>query len=116
MEFKAMNPMGMDVRTKYKLTKAKTISIKDCNGLTVRPTAYLEYFDTNNKGETQEVLAFMVKDEEQGYSTISKTFKRDFYEIEEIMASDGQKLGDYEIKIIEGESKAGRKFYTCELV
>lgn len=70
---------------------------------------YLEYRDTNAKGEEVEVLSF----KEKGgsiLSTISNTFKREFMAIMDLG------LKDIVIAKKTGKTKSNRDFITCVLI
>lgn len=70
---------------------------------------YLEYKDTNAKGEEVEVLAFKEKGGSV-LSTISETFKREFMEIMDLG------LTDVVIAKKTGKTKSNRDFVTCILI
>ena len=98
-------------RESYKMTLDPAIKkMKDFIGVQIEVAAYCLYQDVNKDGKEVEVLSIMDKD--GGVcATNSETFKRDFMNIAELM--DGE---EYTIKIISGQSKAGREFITCTLV
>lgn len=70
---------------------------------------YLEYRDTNAKGEDVEVLAFKEKGGSV-LSTISETFKREF------MAIIDLGIKDVVIAKKTSKTKSNRDFITCVLV
>lgn len=104
-------PATEDKRVIYKLTKSKSTSVKDLEpGSVITPVRYCIFEDTNSKGEENTVLCIEDSSGET-FSTISKTFARDFEEVAALMEDEA-----YQIKVINGTTKAGRPFVTCELV
>ena len=99
-----------NTREMYKLTKGETVSLQKAVGVTIEVDAYLEYSDTNTKGEDVEILAILDK-EGQVYTTISQTFKQSFYEIVEIFGMDGLPP----VIVTEGQSNAGRRYIGCTI-
>lgn len=82
--------------------------IKDLeDGETITPVYYAEYLDTD---KDVEVLS-IVDAEENVYSTISETFKRNFWDIVDIFGDE-----EFTIKKISGTTKSGRPFVNCDLV
>lgn len=107
-----MYPETMDKKTLYSLTRGQSMGVKDMDERTViTPAAYAVYEDTDNDGKTVEVLAIRDKESGEVFTTISPTFKRDFFDIVEFMGKD-----DYSIRALHGTTKAGRDFVTCTLV
>lgn len=107
-----MQPQTMDKKTLYSLTHGQSMSVKNVDERTViTPAAYAVYEDTDKDGKTNEVLAIRDKESGEVFTTISPTFKRDFFEIVELMGED-----DYSIRVIHGTTKAGRDFVTCTMV
>ena len=86
----------------------EVILIKDLeDGEQITPAYYAEYVDTD---KDVEVLS-IVDEEENVYSTISETFKRNFWDIVDIFGDEG-----FTIKKISGVTKNGRPFVNCDLV
>lgn len=107
-----MHPETMDKKTLYSLTRGQSMSVKDVDERAViTPSAFALYEDTNMDGKTNEVLAIRDKESGEVFTTISPTFKRDFFDIVEFMGED-----DYFIHVVHGTTKAGRDFVTCTMV
>ena len=96
----------------YILTKGVTTSVQkltDEELSVAHPVKdYVLYQDVNTKGEVVEVLAIRTA----GFvlSTVSETFKREFFDIVDIMDSE-----PFAIRVIKGVTRGGRTFYTCAL-
>ena len=99
-------PETLDKRTLYKLANSPGYSMKDIDGSTITPEAWILYEDVNLRGETVEVLSVLADGEI--YSTISETFKREFFKIVDFFGGD---VGS--IRVITGSTKAGRSYVTC---
>ena len=69
---------------------------------------YVLYQDTNEKGEEHQILSIWTGKEK--LSTISQTFIKSFMKIVSLMEDD-----PFNIIIMTGESKNGRKYVDCEL-
>ena len=99
-----------DKRAVYKLTKSAGVSVKDCEqGEIIEFGCYAEYEDVKPDGHVEKVLSIVTPDGVK-YSTVSATFKREFYEILDLM--DGE---DFSIVVCKGTTKAGRDYVSCEL-
>lgn len=109
MEIIAKYPESMDPRTAYKLMKSPEVKkMSDAEDSILEVTAWVKYSDPDPKtGEIREILALVTEDGEM-FGTVSNTFKREF---DDIVAFFGPAVGA--IKVISGQSKAGRKFITC---
>ena len=103
-------PENMAKRDAYKLTRAQsTLKMQEAAGEVLTPSAWVLYETTDAKtGETKTVLVI----ESNGviYGTISNTFIREFSNAAEEFNND---VGA--IRVIEGNTKAGRTYITCEL-
>lgn len=94
----------------YALTQDQVTSIKDledCASITVG--IWAEYSDVNAKDEVNEILS--IQDNETGavYSTISETFKREFFGIMDLGLTKTVIIKD------SGVTNAGRDFVFCKL-
>lgn len=94
-------------KEEYKITHGSSRSSKDVVGEIFRVTDWLLYQQDDAKGQIREVLAMMTED--GVVSTVSETFKRSFFDIQEHFGLP------FEIVIASGVSKSGRTFVTCEL-
>lgn len=95
----------------YSMTKNPAIKVvKDIPSETELPVEdWILYEETDDEsGETVELLSF--KSGNEFYACQSATFKREFFDIVELMDGD-----PFEIVKMDGESKAGRAFVTCRL-
>lgn len=82
--------------------------IKDLeDGTEITPDYYANY---NDSDKDVEVLSIVDK-EGIVYSTVSETFKRNFWDIVDIFGDE-----DFTIKKISGTTKSGRQFVNCDLV
>lgn len=99
-----------DKRLMYKLSRSESTSLQKVAGEEITPKAWMVREDTNHKGENVTVLS-IVDDNNNVYSTISKTFMSEFDEINRIM--DGE---DFSVLVKAGVTKGGKDFITCELI
>lgn len=105
--------MSRDLSTKekYFLTMSPTAqSMKNAVSQRLEIKAWCLYTDTNSKGEKQEILSILTPENEV-FSTISATFKEDFFRMVELFASNNETVNA--IVVASGKSKAGREFITC---
>ena len=103
-------PNDLTKRDAYRLTKAQSVKkMSEASGSVLNPTAWVLYEDIDNKsGELKTVL--VIEDNGEMFGTISGTFIREFCDAAETFENE---VGP--IKVIEGVTRAGRKFITCEL-
>lgn len=97
----------------FALTKSNAImSMKECvdDSFEVKEWVLYEEEDKKDPMKQQKVLSIM-GDDGVIRATNSPTFQEMFLDMVDIMGED-----DFAIKIITGESKAGRTFVTCDLV
>lgn len=96
----------------YILTKGVTKSVQKLTDEELsEPHAvhgFVLYEEENARLETVEVLA--IKTDGFVLSTISATFKKEFFDIVDIMGDE-----PFAIRIIKGQTRGGRTFYTCAL-
>jgi len=109
MEVIKMYPEDLDARTQYKMMKSPEVKkMSDAEDSILQVCAWILYTDADQKtGELREVLSITTIDGEM-FGTISNTFKQEFADIVKFFGDD---VGD--IKVVSGESKAGRKYITC---
>ena len=103
-----------DKRELYFLTSAPTIGkISEHKGEQIGVAGYAFYVDeqlNTETGEMQEVEILSIKTPEgEVFATNSATFIREFDKIVSMFGNN------FEISIIEGTSKKGRKFVSCVL-
>jgi accessory colonization factor AcfC len=103
-------PNELSKRDAYRLTKAQSVKkMSEAAGSVLNPTAWVLYEDLDNKsGEVKTVLT--IEDNGEIFGTISGTFIREFCD-----ACEAFDNNPGAIKVIEGTTKSGRKFITCEL-
>lgn len=91
----------------YRMTHNRSVSLKDAVGKNLTVEDWLQYEDTNSRGENVTVLVLAT---EIGLcSTISGTFADAFLDI-----ADAFPL-PVKVNVIGGQTKSGRDFITCEL-
>lgn len=103
----------MDVTIKYLLTMSPAIqkmSLAETQVLEVSEWAL--YTDIDSNGEEREILSIMTPENEV-FATNSPTFKDAFSSMVNLFNQSGKVVE--KIKVIGGESKAGRHFITCTL-
>lgn len=99
------NKKMLYVLTKGQSTMAKTIDERQ----RLTPVACCEFIDTDKDGKENNVLSILT--EECGVvSTISNTFRREFYDMVDMFA--GEK---FSFHVIHGSTKSGREFTSCTL-
>lgn len=109
MEIISKYPESMDARTAYKLMKSPEVKkMSEAEDSILEVAAWLKYSDVNSKtGEIMEILSVVTEDGEM-FGTVSNTFKKEFDDIVEFF---GPAVGA--IKVVSGQSRAGRKYITC---
>lgn len=95
----------------YMLCEAPSVSVQEAEGVAFKLNAYVLYDTPDSDGRTVEVLAILT-DEGDVYSTISETFKRNFFKILDYMQDSDE---EYDIKIITGTSRNGRRYVSCTI-
>ena len=96
----------------YNLTMSpNTQKMADLVGQEIEIENYALYEDKNSKGEDQEILAILTPEKEVA-ATISPTFKQDFFRMQDLFGSMGQKIEA--ISVVSGTAKSGRTFITCK--
>lgn len=103
---------NVDKKRAYQLTHAmQTSKVQDAVDSVLPVSAWVRYNDIDNTtGEVKEVV--VIESEGEIFGTISKTFIREFVDILQTFGEDD----DLAIKVVQGTSKAGRKFVSCEIV
>lgn len=91
----------------YRMTHNRSVSLKDAVEKNLTVEDWLQYEDTNSKGE--DVTVLVLSTEIGLCSTISDTFTNAFLDI-----ADAFPL-PVKINVIGGKTKSGRDFITCEL-
>lgn len=109
MELIKKFPETMSDRAVYKLMKSPDVKkMSEAVDSILDVAAWINYEDMDEKtGELKSVLVVATKDGEM-FGTISATFMREFADITKFFGDD---VG--EIKVVGGESRAGRRYITC---
>lgn len=113
MEILRKSDNEMSKKDIFMLTKNQNIrTVKSLeNGAKISVAHWIEFSDVNSgTGEIVEILSMM---DETGkcYATNSKSFKRMFFDIVDIMEGE-----DFTIEKMGGKTKAGRDFVICGLI
>ena len=110
---------------KVSRTKNETISVKDKYLMTMNPEFrrmrdaegtcvpvlnWMLYSDTDKDGNEQTLLSILSEDN-VAYATNSRTFIESFDTLRDMFEDSGEEITA--IKVIGGQSKAGRHFITC---
>lgn len=101
---------------RYRMTLSPEIkTMQDIeDGVIINVSAFCEFDDVNiETGEISNLLGILDKDG-TSYVTQSATFRRSFYDIADIFASEDG-YDDFAVKKISGKNKAGRPFVNCVL-
>lgn len=111
------------LKTKNTTEKASTLynmmhgssrgALKDYDGDEMEISNFVIYTDTNQDGELMTCVTLREPDGTM-WTTNGATFVRDFSMIVEACERCGEELTA--IRIVEGKSKKGRTFRTCEMV
>lgn len=111
MEIIKMFPEDLNKREQFKLMKSPSVNrMQDAEGSVLEVAAWIDYTDADPRtGEIREVLTIKTVDGEM-FGTISATFLKEFKEIVDYFGDD---VGM--IRVITGQSKAGRTFVTCSV-
>jgi hypothetical protein len=101
----------LSAQEKYFLTMAPSVQkMKDAVSQEIEVAAYCIYKDVNSKDEEQTILSIATP-ENDVFATNSPTFIEDFQKMLDMFTDCGEVVKA--IKVIEGQSKAGRTFITC---
>lgn len=97
----------------YNMTMSpKMGKMKDVVGQELEIEAWVKYEDADKNGEVKEILSIQTKDGDT-VATNSPTFISDFSRMVSLFKQSGEELKA--VEVMEGTSKAGRKFITCTL-
>lgn len=88
------------------------LALKDFDGDMMELENYIVYTDTNQDGDLMTCVTLREPDGTT-WTTNGPTFVRDFQTILEACESCGETLD--KIRIVDGKSKKGRTFRTCEM-
>lgn len=101
----------ISVKEKYLMSMNPEIRrMRDVEGMNVPVLNWMLYSDTDKEGNDQTLLSIL-SEENVAYATNSKTFIESFATLCDMFAESGEEISV--IKVIGGQSKAGRHFITC---
>lgn len=84
--------------------------MRDAEGMNVPVINWMVYSDTDKDGNEQTLLSIL-SEENVAYATNSRTFIESFLSLCDMFEESGEEI--IAIKVIGGQSKAGRHFITC---
>lgn len=109
MQIIAHYPEQLNKKHIYALTMSpETLKMKDAKGSKLQVAAWCLYEDLDKDGEPRRVLTIATPEDET-YATNSSTFQNDFQAMVDLFGPGGVDA----IKVISGQSKAGREYITC---
>ena len=102
-----------DLEEKYSMMRGNNISMQVLeDGDPIEIEGWLLYEDMDaDSGECKTLLA--IRSQGKNYTTISKTFIREFLEAWDFFADAGETLK--RIAVVHGTSKAGRVYVSCQV-
>lgn len=99
------------VKEKYLMSMNPEIRrMRDAEGMIVPVINWMLYSDRDKDGNEQTLLSIL-SEENVAYATNSRTFIEAFSVLCDMFADSGEEITA--IKVIGGQSKAGRHFITC---
>lgn len=99
------------VKEKYLMSMNPEIRrMRDAEGMNVPVINWMIYSDKDKDGNEQTILSIL-SEENVAYATNSRTFIEAFTELCDMFSDSGEEI--IAIKVIGGQSKAGRHFITC---
>lgn len=101
----------ISVKEKYLMSMNPEIRrMRDAEGMVIPVVNWMLYSDRDKEGNEQTILSILSEDN-VAYATNSKTFIEAFDELVDIFTDNDEEISA--VKIIGGQSKAGRHFITC---
>lgn len=102
---------NISVKEKYLMSMNPEIRrMRDAEGTIVPVLNWMIYLDTDSNGNEQTLLSILSEDN-VAYATNSKTFIESFSALLDMFTESGEEISV--IKVIGGQSKAGRHYITC---
>lgn len=102
---------NISVKEKYLMSMNPEIRrMRDAEGMNVPVLNWMLYSDTDKDGNEQTLLSILSEDN-VAYATNSRTFIESFSTLCDMFEDAGEEITA--IKVIGGQSKAGRHFITC---
>lgn len=101
----------LSVKEKYLMSMNPEIRrMRDAEGMIVPVLNWMVYSDMDKEGNEQTLLSILSEDN-VAYATNSRTFIDSFETLDTMFEESGEEITA--IKVIGGQSKAGRHFITC---
>ena len=114
MEILKIKNSSTKASTVYNMLKGRSrLPLKQFDGDVMELENYIVYQDENLDGDLMTCVTLREPDGTT-WTTNGVTFVRDFQSILEACELAGEKVNA--IKIVDGESKKGRNFRTCDMV
>lgn len=102
---------NISVKEKYLMSMNPEIRrMRDAEGTVIPVKNWMLYSDLDKDGNEQTLLSILSEDS-VAYATNSKTFMEAFSDLCDMFADNGEEITV--VKVIGGQSKAGRHFITC---
>lgn len=102
---------NISVKEKYLMSMNPEIRrMRDAEGTIIPVVNWMLYIDKDKEGNEQTLLSILSEDN-VAYATNSKTFIESFDNLHDIFTDNGEEISA--VKVIGGQSKAGRHFITC---
>lgn len=102
---------NISVKEKYLMSmNPEIMRMRDAEGMIVPVVNWMLYSDTDKEGNEQILLSILSEDN-VAYATNSRTFIESFSTLCDMFTESGEEITA--IKVIGGQSKAGRHFITC---
>lgn len=102
---------NISVKEKYLMSMNPEIQrMRDAEGMNVPVLNWMLYSDVDKEGNEQTLLSILSEDN-VAYATNSRTFIESFAALCDMFTESGEEITA--IKVIGGQSKAGRHFITC---
>ena len=102
---------NISVKEKYLMSMNPEIRrMRDAEGMVIPVVNWMLYIDKDKEGNEQTLLSIL-SDDNVAYATNSKTFIEAFDDLLDIFTDNDEEISA--VKVIGGQSKAGRHFITC---
>ena len=102
---------AISVKEKYLMSLNPEIRrMRDAEGMVIPVKNWMFYSDLDKDGNVQTLLSILTEDN-VAYATNSKTFMDSFSDLCDMFTDNGEEITA--VKVIGGESKAGRHFIIC---
>lgn len=102
---------NLTVKEKYLMSMNPEIRrMRDAEGTVIPVENWMLYSDQDKEGDEQILLSILSEDD-VAYATNSKTFIEAFSKLCDMFTDSGEEITV--LKVIGGQSKAGRHFITC---